>query len=115
MIILRHFTTILGFVFVLTFTSPVSAEHIIDNSYTGEQYEPTAEDMILDGLIYRPLAIAGTVIGTGIFIVTLPFSILGGNVDEAGNRLVIEPAKVTFGSCLGCIHDYTISPSEDSQ
>jgi hypothetical protein len=114
MIILRHFTTILGLVFVLTFTCPVSAGRIIDTSYTGEQYEPTAEDMILDGLIYRPLAIAGTVIGTGIFIVTLPFSILGGNVDEAGNRLVIEPAKFSFGSCLGCIHDYTIPSSEDS-
>jgi len=112
MIILRHLTIILGLVLIFTFIDPVSAERIIDAQYINDQDEPTAEQMILDGLIYRPLAPAGTVIGTGIFIATLPFSILGGNVDEAGNRLVIEPAKVTFGSCLGCIHDYTISPSE---
>ncbi len=105
--ILRQLTLFLGLVLIFTFTGLVSAERVVDTPYTVEQYEPTAEEMILDGLIYRPFAVVGTAIGTGIFIVTLPFSIFGGNVDEAGNRLVIEPAKVTFGSCLGCIHDFT--------
>lgn len=64
---------------------------------------PSAELMILDGLVYRPLSLAGTIIGTGIFIVTLPFSLPGGNADDAGRALVIEPARDTFTRCLGCI------------
>lgn len=65
-------------------------------------YRPTAEEMIVDGLIYRPLGLAGTIVGTGLFIVTLPFSLLGGNADDAADRLVVEPAKNTFTRCLGC-------------
>lgn len=69
-------------------------------------YQPTAEAMILDGLVYRPLSLAGTLVGTGIFIVTLPFSLIGGNPDQAGHVLVVEPAEMTFKRCLGCLPDY---------
>ncbi len=61
-----------------------------------------ADYMVADGLIARPLGIASTIIGTGLFIVTLPFSFIGGNVDEASQVLVQEPANYTFGRCLGC-------------
>lgn len=64
---------------------------------------PSAESMIVDGLVVRPLSLAATAVGTGIFIVTLPFSAAGGNVGEAGNALVKEPARATFGRCLGCL------------
>ncbi|MEE9551727.1 MAG: multidrug transporter [Gammaproteobacteria bacterium] len=70
-------------------------------------YKPTAEQLIIDGLIFRPLYLAGTIVGTGVFIVTLPFSLLGGNVGDAGEKLIIEPANATFNNCLGCITDYT--------
>ena len=71
-----------------------------------QQPAPSAEAMILDGLVYRPLTLAGTVVGTGIFLATLPFSWAGGNAQAAGNRLVIEPAKSTFTRCLGCLEQY---------
>ena len=67
---------------------------------------PSAEAMILDGLVYRPVSLAGSIVGTGIFVVTLPFSLLGGNVKQAGETLVLEPARDTFGRCLGCIDLY---------
>jgi len=82
------------------------------------RYRPSAEAMILDGLIVRPLSLAGTVVGAGLFVVTLPFSALGGNVDEAGEALVKEPARATFGPCLGCLpysgryHPYR-APADD--
>lgn len=66
------------------------------------QRQPSAEAMILDGLVFRPLSLAATAVGTGIFIVTLPFSAIGGNVDEAGDTLIMQPARATFGPCLGC-------------
>lgn len=76
-------------------------------------YKPSAGEMIVDGLIVRPLSLAGTIIGTGLFIVTLPFSAAGGNVEEAGERLVAEPARATFGQCLGCMPRYTTQHPRD--
>ncbi len=62
---------------------------------------PTASEMALDALA-RPVMLVGTVIGTGLFIVSLPFSLLGGNTMEAGKTLIAEPFKATFIRCLGC-------------
>lgn len=77
------------------------------------QHRPSAGAMIVDGLVVRPLSLAGTIIGTGLFIVTLPFSAAGGNVDEAGERLVVEPARATFSQCLGCMPYYTSQHPRD--
>ncbi len=96
-------------IFTLALSLPVTgtAADTNQHNYATDEYRPTAEQMIIDGLIYRPLTLAGTIVGTGIFIVTLPFSLPGGNADDVGNRLVVEPARATFGRCLGCISDYT--------
>lgn len=63
---------------------------------------PPAYAMVADAVIARPLLIAGTVIGAGLFVVTLPFTALGGGVDRAGQALVVEPGKAAFVRCLGC-------------
>jgi hypothetical protein len=63
---------------------------------------PGAAAMVADLLVARPLGIAFTAIGTTVFVVSLPFSALGGNVDEAAEKLVVEPARETFVRCLGC-------------
>ncbi|BBP62129.1 multidrug transporter [Pseudomonas sp. St316] len=64
---------------------------------------PPAFAMLGDLLIARPLLLAATVIGTGAFVVSLPFTALGGGVGDAGKALVVDPAKATFVRCLGCI------------
>lgn len=63
---------------------------------------PGAGAMVADLLVARPLLIGMTVVGTGLFIVSLPFSALGGNVDEAADQLVAGPARNAFVRCLGC-------------
>lgn len=64
--------------------------------------KPTALAMTGDLVFARPALLVMTVIGTGVFLVSLPFSLLGGNSVEAGNTLVVQPAKATFVRCLGC-------------
>ncbi|MBO3278278.1 multidrug transporter [Pseudomonas schmalbachii] len=71
-----------------------------DPIYTVEA--PPAYSMMGDLIFARPLLIAATIVGTAAFIVTLPFSALGGNVKEAGQALVIDPGKEAFVRCLGC-------------
>jgi hypothetical protein len=63
---------------------------------------PKGYSMMGDLLIARPMLICATVIGAAAFVVSLPFTALGGNVKEAGQALVIEPGREAFVRCLGC-------------
>ncbi|MCQ4348660.1 multidrug transporter [Pseudomonas stutzeri] len=84
---------------------PLSASASQDNVSGDPQYTveyPRAFSMTADLLIARPLLIAATAIGAGVFVVTLPFSALGGNTGEAAEALVIEPGRAAFARCLGC-------------
>jgi hypothetical protein len=61
----------------------------------------SAGEMVADGLIVRPLGIVSLVAGFGLFIISSPFSALGGNIGQAWDSLVAEPAKFTFARPLG--------------
>ncbi|MEC7120101.1 MAG: hypothetical protein VXW65_09395 [Pseudomonadota bacterium] len=63
---------------------------------------PTASATLTDSALARPLMAAATVGGAAVFVATLPFSILGGNVKETAKTLVLDPADATFRRCLGC-------------
>lgn len=69
--------------------------------YEYESVEPSGGEMLADAFLVRPFMLVGTVVTTATFIVTLPFSALGGNVDEAATKLVAEPASYTFIRPLG--------------
>ena len=64
--------------------------------------EPTALAMTGDLLVVRPVMMAITAVGTAVFILSSPFALLGGNLGEAADTLVVKPAKTTFVRCLGC-------------
>jgi hypothetical protein len=67
----------------------------------GEDDQVTAGKMAADTLIVRPLGFVATVLGSVLFVVSLPFSALGGNVNEVGQRLVVDPALFTFKRPVG--------------
>ena len=62
---------------------------------------PTAEAMTFDLFVMRPLSLVGTVLGTAIFIVSLPVDLIAVDFANPARRLVIEPAKYTFTRDLG--------------
>ncbi len=72
------------------------------SAWAGAEREPEATGMIIDGLVVRPISLVATAVGAVAFVITLPFSALGGNVEEAGEKLVVRPAAFTFSRCLGC-------------
>jgi len=57
--------------------------------------------MIGDLAVLRPLGILATAAGAIAYVISLPFSLAGGNEEEARQKLVIEPAKYTFTRPLG--------------
>ncbi|WP_417568270.1 hypothetical protein [Marinobacter sp.] len=64
--------------------------------------QPSALAMTGDAIFARPVLLATTIVGSAVYLVSLPFSLLGGNADEAGEVLVMGPARATFVRCLGC-------------
>ena len=96
-------TYILAFTLALSnvmFSSNVAAYENWSN-FDMVNEEPTGGTMLADAFMVRPFMLVGTILGTATFIVTLPFSLLGGNVGEAGRALVVEPAAYTFIRPLG--------------
>lgn len=64
--------------------------------------EPSELAMAGDLIIARPVGAVITTLGAAAFVLTLPFSALGGNVKQAAQTLVVKPARETFVRCLGC-------------
>ena len=63
---------------------------------------PSEGAMVGDLLVARPVGAVLTVVGTAAFVISLPFTLLGGNASQAAETLMIGPAKTTFVRCLGC-------------
>lgn len=63
--------------------------------------EPSAAMVAGDGLIARPLGLATTIAGTGLFVVTLPFSAPSGSVHEAARGMIGRPGGWTFVRPMG--------------
>jgi hypothetical protein len=63
---------------------------------------PGAFTMFGDLVVARPIGVVVTAVGSVAFVLALPFSALGGNVEESAEALVMGPARETFQRCLGC-------------
>ena len=72
-----------------------------DTDYRHQADEPIAGAMLVDAVVVRPLTLVASVVGTALWVVTLPFTLLGGNTGEAGDILVLDPLCYTFKRPLG--------------
>ena len=66
-----------------------------------EKKDPSAGAMVADFVLVRPVGIVALIAGSAFFIISLPFSALGGNVKAAARNLVVKPAKFAFTRPLG--------------
>jgi len=87
------------FLVVAMISAPFGTAAIAEDQTVKKDSSP--EEMIVDGLVLRPLGIAATGLGIACFIVTLPFSIITGQTDEAAQKMIGNPAKFTFQRQLG--------------
>ncbi|MGF1613865.1 MAG: hypothetical protein ACFCVA_08115 [Gammaproteobacteria bacterium] len=65
------------------------------------EHPPSASLMVLDAFVFRPATLALTAVGGVAFVLTLPFSATGGNIEQAKEKLVLEPWRFTFNRPLG--------------
>ena len=102
----RFSATALLLILTLLFSNLGFAQSISRTSDAGEVVEnPSAMAMTGDLLVVRPVMFTITVLGSAMWLVSLPFSAAGGNVKQAGETLVVTPARHTFYRCLGCSND----------
>lgn len=64
-------------------------------------FGPSYETMVVDTVVGKPLQLVTAVAGTAAYLVSLPFSLIGGNADQAQQKLFVEPWDA-MGRCLGC-------------
>lgn len=91
--------------FTLAMSNMMFSSGAMARSYMASNYnvdpDPSGGTMLLDTVLVRPAMLVATVGGLVAFIVTSPFSLIGGNLGEAGSKLVVEPAAYTFVRPLG--------------
>lgn len=64
-------------------------------------FGPSYETMLVDTAVGKPLQLVSAVTGTALYLVSLPFSVIGGKTTQAQQKLVVEPWSA-MGRCLGC-------------
>ena len=77
--------------------------HEFHGHYHGSYFveSGSAEAMVADAIIARPVGLVTTILGSAVYVVSLPFSLLGGNEKQAREKLVKEPTAFTFKRPLG--------------
>ena len=85
---------IITLVFIPFRTSALAAGQTVDEENSGAL-------MTADLILVRPLGIVAIVLGCAVFVVSLPFSALGGNTKQASQKLLQEPATFTLTRPLG--------------
>ncbi|MDT8387259.1 MAG: hypothetical protein RQ736_07075 [Thiogranum sp.] len=88
-----------GLLAAASLTAPIAGA--AENPYYSPDLGPSGGEMLADAVMVRPFMLVGTLLTTATFVVSLPFSALGGNVGEAANTLVVKPAAYTFVRPLG--------------
>jgi hypothetical protein len=87
----------------LTVTLSLSVMIIMPSvSSAGRIDEPPTPMAMIGDVLMRPVMAGVTLVGGGLFLATLPFSLPGGNAAQAGDVLFVKPFKATFLRCLGC-------------
>jgi len=66
-----------------------------------EGNEPSGEAVVIDLVFMRPAGLVSIVVGTGIFIIAIPFTVPTGSVRVAAKRLIKEPFIFTFVRLVG--------------
>jgi hypothetical protein len=58
-------------------------------------------NVVIDAAMVRPLGLVSIVVGASIFIVSLPFTAVSGDIDKSADVFIVNPINFTFKRPLG--------------
>jgi hypothetical protein len=88
----KFFVIVLAFCLIIP-PAVSFAEHVEDGI--------SGEAMIADTLVFRPFGFASLVIGSTMFVISLPIAVITGSVDRTYQGLVKDPFHHTFVRSVG--------------
>lgn len=97
----RTRTTIVGLLIMALCLVPASALALDDSEIYVFKRAPQGDTMVGDMVIIRPIAIACLALSSVTYVFALPFAALGGNTDEATQKMVKDPFNYAFRRPLG--------------
>jgi hypothetical protein len=88
------------FLFLLIFSLVIVSSYWTVYAGDKEQWaknDPIGHEYsIMDILFARPLGVVAGILGTGLFIVSLPFTAPTGSVGDAADMFIVQPFKFSF-------------------
>lgn len=103
---LRQKNTFVAWCLIIGLAMLPSAASAATSDTPEDELKRSPEVMTVDLILVRPLGLVTTICGSVFFLVSSPFSAMGGNTREAWDSLVAEPAKYTFQRPLGHFEDH---------
>jgi hypothetical protein len=70
-------------------------------------------NMAVDTVIVRPVCFLATVLGSALFVVSLPIAAVSKSIKPAAHALVVRPANATFRRPLGDFSEFESSSYDD--
>ncbi len=67
----------------------------------GSSYYADPEDIVVDVVLVRPICFVATILGSALFVVSLPVAATSKSVHATGEALVAKPAWATFTRPIG--------------
>ena len=96
---------------ILTLQAQTGSEPPQGSRTQQQQQSPSAEAMLGDFVIVRPLSVIGCALGIVGTVATLPFSVPSGSTGTVARKLIAEPFAFTFTRPLGSFPGEGIPPS----
>jgi len=62
---------------------------------------PDPVNIVLDTVLVRPFCLAATIVGSALFVVSLPMAATSNSVHRTAQALVVKPGQATFKRPLG--------------
>ena len=86
-----------------TITTALCVMALLAGSLTPAQAveDGTSLAVTVDALVARPACLVATIVGSALFVVSLPAAIPSKSVNKAAHALVVTPGKATFTRPLG--------------
>lgn len=66
-------------------------------AFEDSSFEAVAADVI----VVRPVSFVATILGSALFLVSLPVAAISGSVSDTAEALVLNPGRMTFTRPLG--------------
>lgn len=73
-------------------------------SYASDDTDPVS--VVVDVVVARPVSFTLTIVGSVLFVVSLPVALTSGTTDRTAHTLVVTPARDTFVRPVGDLEDF---------